>query len=139
MKKFLLVIMVFALAFVSKAQSITSVTPSEGTVITFLDNAHARIVAKATVSNPGLYAIAFYVDPVGKQRVLQGKNKNLAAAITFWGQPIVEDGEVVGYTYEVPLIIDGITKGDHTLRVETYSTGFKVIESVDTKFVIHIP
>lgn len=128
-----LIALLFLFAFVgAKAQSIVSVIPTDGTVITEWDNTDVRIQVSATVDVPNLYAAVFSVDPIGKTKVLNGKNDNKGAAVTFPSS----NGDYKKFEIIIKLA-SGIKEGEHTLRVDLYGKNFRdLVDSREITFSI---
>lgn len=128
MKK-LIVLLLIAFSFMgANSQSITSILPSYGTVIEQLDSSDVRVEFKTTL-DASAYMVVFSVDPIGKTKVLKGKNNNFFAGLASW------DWEP--FSWKLPVSLDGISEGPHTLRVDVYGTSFRdLVDSQEIEFTI---
>lgn len=123
-KLFFVIALLFSVTAFS--QSITTITPTNGQSIYEPDNTFVRIPVSATLDATA-YAVVFSVDPIGKTKVLKGKNQNL------WGGVAFPSSNGNYMFYELTSILDGIEEGEHTLRVDVYGKNFR--DLVDTQEV----
>jgi hypothetical protein len=126
MKKYLLIIaLLFSLS--SYSQTVQLTYPSNGHTYYELDPSHVRISFSAYLDQTA-YAVVFSVDPVGKTKVLNGKNNNVWAGVAFPSSRA---------NYELTGILDGIAEGEHTLRIDVYGKNFRdLTDSQEITFYI---
>lgn len=132
MKKILFFLLI-VIGFSANSQSITSILPSGGQLITMWDKSDIRIPVSATVDIPNAYAVVFSIDPIGKTKVLQGKNNNAGAAVTF---PSSRGDYKL---FEIVIIANKVLDPTipHRLRVDVYGTSFRdLVDSQETTFTI---
>lgn len=111
MKKLFLLLLVLV-SVASFSQTVQTVTPNDGDIISAIDLLHVTATLDKTA-----YAVVFSIDPVGPSKVLKGKNKNLAAGVAYPSSR----GDFKFYEWTA----SGLTPGEHTLRVDVYGTSFK--------------
>lgn len=114
MKKLLFGIFIL-ISTASFSQNIVSTNPTDGHTYYEFDPSHVRIAVNATLDQTA-YAVVFSVDPIGKTKVLKGKNNNYWAGVAFPSS---------ASNYELTAILDGIEPGEHTLRIDVYGTSFR--------------
>lgn len=131
MKKIIFLLLI-AFSFIgANAQSITSIRPN-GETIQQLDASHVRIGVSATLDQTA-YAVVFSIDPIGQTKVLQGKNNNAGAAVTF---PSSRGDYKL---FEIVIIANKVLDPTipHRLRVDVYGTSFRdLVDSQETTFTI---
>jgi hypothetical protein len=124
MKK-LITFLLIAISFTSFGQTIIATTPTDGGVVTLTNSLYVSATLDQTA-----YAVVFSIDPSGKTKVLNGKNKNLWAGVAF---PSSRGNYMY---YELTSILNGITPGEHTLRIDVYGANFR--DLTDTREITFV-
>lgn len=109
----------------SFSQTVQTVTPGDGDQI----SAIGLMQVTATLDETA-YAVVFSLNPVGKTKVLKGKNKNFGSGI---GWPS-SNGDFKFYEWTA----ENIVPGEYTLRVDVYGTSFRdLTDSREVTFYVN--
>jgi hypothetical protein len=128
--KQLLLLFAIIFSFVASSQTIQFIRPTAGQMV-YEDPFYARVPVSALLDQTA-YAVVFSVDPIGKTKVLNGKNNNYWAGVAF---PSSLNSTLT--LYELTAILDGISEGEHTLRVDVYGKNFRdLTDSQEITFYI---